>query len=65
MELNLRQELAPNYVTGHQRISNPDFRDLCPYVHAETICRDLADMVKKGILWRIGDKRATYYILKE
>ncbi len=65
LELNPRQELALNYVTGHRRITNREFQDLCPDVHAETIRRDLADLVEQGILLKIGDKRATYYILKE
>ena len=35
-----------------------------PDVSAETIRRDLADLVDKNLLIRIGTKRATYYILK-
>jgi ATP-dependent DNA helicase RecG len=37
---------------------------LAPDVSAETIRRDLADLVEKNLLLRIGEKRATYYILK-
>jgi len=65
LELHLRQEQALNYLLGHGRITNREYQDLCPDVHAETIRRDLADLVSKGVLLKIGDKRATYYILKE
>lgn len=65
LQLNLRQEQALKYLASHRRITNRELQDLCPGVHAETIRRDLADLVSKGALIRIGDKRATYYILKE
>ena len=62
--LNDRQKLALAYVVDHQRITNREYQELCPDVSAETIRRDLADLVHKGILLKIGQKRATYYILK-
>jgi ATP-dependent DNA helicase RecG len=62
--LNDRQKLALAYLVDHQRIANREYQELCPDVSAETIRRDLADLVHKGILLRIGQKRATYYILK-
>jgi ATP-dependent DNA helicase RecG len=34
-------------------------------VHAETLRRDLADLTSRGLVIKIGDKRATYYILKK
>jgi ATP-dependent DNA helicase RecG len=37
---------------------------LCPDVSAETIRRDLVDLVRKNLLLKIGEKRATYYIFK-
>jgi ATP-dependent DNA helicase RecG len=46
------------------RITNSDLQALTPEVHPETIRRDLADLVEKNLLIRIGSKRATYYILK-
>jgi ATP-dependent DNA helicase RecG len=61
---NPRQEMALAYLARHQRITNHDFQDLCPEVHAETLRRDLADLVTRGALIKVGDKRATYYILK-
>ena len=65
LELNARQELAVQYVIEHQRITNREYQKLCPDVSAETIRRDLSDLVHQDVLLRIGRKRATYYILKD
>jgi ATP-dependent DNA helicase RecG len=62
--LNERQEAALAFVREHGRITNSDLQELAPDVHPETIRRDLADLVEKSLLLRIGSKRATYYILK-
>jgi ATP-dependent DNA helicase RecG len=64
-ELNPRQQNVLGFLAHRQRITNHDFQDLCPDVHPETLRRDLADLVSRGILLKIGDKRATYYILKK
>jgi ATP-dependent DNA helicase RecG len=62
--LNERQEMAMAYVRTNGRITNSDCQALQPEVSPETIRRDLADLVEKTLLLRIGTKRATYYILK-
>jgi ATP-dependent DNA helicase RecG len=62
--LSDRQERALVYLTERGRITNREYQELCPDVSAETIRRDLADLVSKDLLLRIGDKKATYYILK-
>ncbi len=62
--LNQRQEQALAYLAKRRRITNREYAELCPDVHAETLRRDMADLVAKGILIKVGDKRATYYILK-
>lgn len=62
--LNERQQRAIEYIRAHGRITNSDFQALVPDVSAETIRRDLADLVERNVLLRIGEKRATYYILK-
>ncbi len=62
--LNERQERALLHIHEHGRITNSDYQTLSPDVSAETIRRDLADLVDKNLLIRIGSKRATYYILK-
>lgn len=63
-DMNERQLKAINYVREHGRITNREYRELCPHVTGETIRLDLADLVAKGVLLKIGDKRGTYYILK-
>jgi ATP-dependent DNA helicase RecG len=65
MELNPRQERAVSFLLRNRRITNRDYQDLCPDVHAETLRRDLADLTSRGLVIKIGDKRATYYILKK
>jgi len=62
--LNERQERALAYLADKGRITNREFQDLCPDVSPETIRRDLADLVRLNFLLKIGEKRATYYILK-
>jgi ATP-dependent DNA helicase RecG len=62
--LNSRQEQAMAYVAEHGRLTNSALQTLCPDVSPETIRRDLADLVDKDLLMKIGEKRATYYILK-
>jgi ATP-dependent DNA helicase RecG len=46
------------------RITSRDYQELCPDVNPETLRRDFVDMVERGAILRIGDKRGTYYILK-
>lgn len=62
--LNPRQEQAMAHVAEQGRITNSAFQSLCPDVSPETIRRDLADLVDRGLLMKIGEKRATYYIMK-
>lgn len=66
-EVNPRQEIALNALTtsGTGRITNGDLKSLFPDVHPETIRRDLADLVQKDILRKMGQKRGSYYVLKQ
>jgi ATP-dependent DNA helicase RecG len=64
MDLNPRQLNAIRYILRTKRITNREFQDLCPDVHVETLRRDLADLTSKGLLIKVGDKKATYYIMK-
>ncbi len=63
--INARQETALLYLIrdGNTRITNSDLQTLCPDVHPETIRRDLADLVAKDILRKLGQKRGSYYVL--
>jgi ATP-dependent DNA helicase RecG len=66
IEINPRQEVALGFLhrqDGSNRITNSDLQQLCPDVHPETIRRDLADLVAKNILRKMGQKRGSYYIL--
>lgn len=62
--LNERQQKALAYLADVGRITNREYQELCPDVSAETIRRDLADLVGRNLLLKIGEKRATYYIFK-
>jgi ATP-dependent DNA helicase RecG len=64
LDLNQRQEKALAYLLEKERITNREYQQLCPEVSSETIRRDLADLVSKNVLLKIGRKRATYYIFK-
>jgi ATP-dependent DNA helicase RecG len=59
-----RQQQALAFIQANGRITNSDYQALAPDVSPETIRRDLADLVEKNLLLRIGEKRATYYIFK-
>ncbi len=65
ISLNSRQEIAIRHLMeGDQfRITNSDLQSLFPDVHPETLRRDLADLVSKGILAKFGKKRGSYYVL--
>jgi ATP-dependent DNA helicase RecG len=65
LELNPRQEKCLAFLLAHRRITNRDYQSLCPEVHPETLRRDLVDLVHQDVLLKVGDKRATYYILKK
>jgi ATP-dependent DNA helicase RecG len=52
------------FVKKHGRITNRDYQELCPDVSAESLRRDFVEVVERGVLMRVGDKRGTYYILK-
>jgi ATP-dependent DNA helicase RecG len=64
LTVNERQARAIQYVRDHGRITNKDFQVLCPNVTPETLRMDLADLVDKNLLMRVGEKKGTFYILK-
>lgn len=64
LELSPRQILAVEYLQENLRITNREYQQLCPDVSPETLRRDLADLVSRKVLIKVGDKRSTYYILK-
>ncbi len=66
LSLNPRQEAALLHLRqpGNTRITNSELQRLYPEVHAETIRRDLSDLVTKDVLVKMGAKRGSYYVLK-
>jgi ATP-dependent DNA helicase RecG len=62
--LNSRQEVALAHLAAHGSITNRELRDLLPDVSDETVRRELADLVDQGLIVKIGNRKATYYILK-
>ena len=62
--LNERQLRAMQYVKQYGSISNREYKRICEGNSAETLRRDLADLVKRDLLMRVGLKKGTHYILK-
>ncbi len=62
--LNRRQILALNYMQQNQRITSREYRQLSPEVSAETLRLDMAALVERGLVLKIGNKKGTYYVLK-
>jgi len=62
--MNERQARALAYIQKHGRITNREYRQFCADVSSETLRLDLVDLVDRGVLLKVGDKRGTYYILK-
>lgn len=61
---NERQAKALQYIRERGAITNREYRDICIGVSAETLRLDLADMVEKGIIEKMGSKKGTHYVLK-
>jgi len=64
LTMNERQTKVLNHLQQNDRIRSRDYQELCPDVSPETLRLDLAELVERGILLKIGRKRGTYYILK-
>ncbi len=62
--MNERQTRALTYIRENGSITNREYQQLCPTVSAETLRRDLVDLVERGLLLKIGSKKGTNYILK-
>ena len=60
--LNERQVKAVSHVKELGRISNSAFQELAG-ITRKSAARDLDDLVQKGVLERMGEKRGSYYIL--
>src|SRR3970040_468030 len=60
--MNERQARALSYLREQEQITNREYQQICPDVTPETLRLDLADLVKRGIILRVGAKKGTYYI---
>lgn len=64
-QTNARQQLAMTHVQEQGSITNGVYQQLCPDISAETLRRDLVDLVERGIFLKIGSKKGTHYILSK
>lgn len=64
-DTNHRQARALQYIRDRGSITNREYRSLIHSVSAETLRLDLADLVEKGILNKVGANKGTYYTLRE
>ncbi len=64
LDLNERQKLAVKYLKENGKISNDKYKELCSTTK-RTASRDLADLLKKGVLEKIGTTgKGTLYIVR-
>lgn len=59
--LNERQKKALKYLETHDRLTNADYRAVNPGISDRQTLNDLHDMIKKGLIVRIGEKKGAYY----
>ncbi len=62
MDLNERQKKAVAFVKTQRRITNAEYQQLAG-VSRKTAMRDLADLVKRGVLRRVGALKSTHYVI--
>ena len=63
LTLNVRQLTALATCEKHGRVTLRVYRAACPQWSDETLRLDLADLVKRGLLVKNGEKRGTFYAL--
>lgn len=63
MGLNERQVRAVLYVRGRGEIALSAFKSLVPDVSDKTLYRDLRDLVDKGVLEQVGEKKGSHYVM--
>ncbi len=62
--MNERQAKALQFIRDNGRITSKDYQELVPDVSPETLRLDLADLVNRGVVLKIGAKKGTYYVIK-
>ena len=63
-DTNHRQARALQYIRERGSITNREYRSLIHSVSAETLRLDLADLVEKGVLNKVGANKGTHYTLR-
>ena len=60
-ELNARQRKALLYLDAHGKLTNAEYRAVNPGISDRQTLNDLRDMVRKGLIVRVGEKKGAYY----
>lgn len=61
--LSERQVKIVEYIQSVGYLQNQSFKELFPDISEDTVLRDLADLVQKGIVKKIGKTKAARYIM--
>lgn len=67
LKLNAQQQRIERliaFLQEHGKITSSQYQELCPDVSAESLRRDFVELVERGLIMRVGDKRGTHYMLK-
>ena len=67
LKLNAQQQRIEHliaFLQEHGKITSSQYQELCPDVSAESLRRDFVELVERGLIMRVGDKRGTHYMLK-
>jgi len=64
-DTNHRQARALQYIRERGSITNREYRSLIHSVSTETLRLDLADLVQKGVLNKVGANKGTHYTLRK
>jgi predicted HTH transcriptional regulator len=65
MELNQRQQRALVYLKSNKKITIATYLKLNPRITPRTALNDLTEMVERGIVQSVGEKKGRHYTLSE
>jgi Fic family protein len=61
--LNERQVKIVEYTQSTGYLQNQSFKEIFPNISEDTVLRDIADLIQKGIIKKIGKTKAARYIM--
>ncbi|MGB9883368.1 MAG: Fic family protein, partial [Microgenomates group bacterium] len=61
--LTERQMKLVEYIQEVGYIQNPMFKELFPQISEDTVLRDLQDLIKKGLIKKVGSTKAARYVM--